>query len=69
MPGINITVNGKSIVLENSATIADFIAERKVTGTMYVIEKNKKIVNKEDYAAEPLNEGDSLELAGFAGGG
>jgi thiamine biosynthesis protein ThiS len=69
MTKINITVNGRAVTLENSATVADFVAERKVTGTMYVIEKNKQIVNKEDYATEPISEGDVLELAGFVGGG
>jgi thiamine biosynthesis protein ThiS len=66
---MKITVNGREVELSNSATIADFVVERAVTGTMYVIEKNKKIVNKEDYASEPINEGDALELVGFVGGG
>ncbi len=65
----NITVNGKAVALENSNYIADFVVERNVTGTMYVIEKNGKIVNKEDYATETLSEGDVLELVGFVGGG
>jgi len=64
-----ITLNGKSITLEQSDTIADFTMEMKITGTMYVIEKNGKIVNKEDYAAEPVVHGDVLELVGLVGGG
>ncbi|MDR1326873.1 MAG: sulfur carrier protein ThiS [Heliobacteriaceae bacterium] len=64
-----IRVNGRDVELFESGTIRDFITERKVTGTMFVIEKNGKIVNKEDYDSEPVNEGDSLELVGFVGGG
>lgn len=64
-----IRVNGRDVELLESKTIRDFIVEREVTGTMFVIEKNGKIVNKEDYDTELLNEGDSLELVGFVGGG
>jgi len=64
-----IRVNGKDVELLKSKTVMDFVAEREVTGTMFVIEKNGKIVNKEDYDTEPVNEGDSLELVGFVGGG
>ncbi|MDD3593195.1 MAG: sulfur carrier protein ThiS [Candidatus Gastranaerophilales bacterium] len=66
---MKITVNGKEVELYNSDTIADFIVERKIAGTMFVIEKNLKIINKEDYASEPLQESDTIELVGFTGGG
>jgi thiamine biosynthesis protein ThiS len=66
---MKITVNAREVELKTSKTIADFVVERSVTGTMYVIEKNGKIVNKADYATEPLTDGDVLELAGFVGGG
>ena len=66
---IFIRVNGKDVELFKSKTIRDFIIERDVSGTMFIIEKNGKIVNKEDYETEPVTEGDSLELVGFVGGG
>lgn len=66
---MKIIVNGNEVNLETSRTIADFIIERKVTGTMFAIEKNMEIINKEDYDSTELNEGDKIELVGFVGGG
>ena len=65
---MQITVNGKPVVLDRSISLRDFVAERNIKG-MFAIEKNLKIINKEDYAKEYLQEGDSLEIVGFVGGG
>ena len=65
---MQITVNGKPVVLDRSISLSDFVAERNIKG-MFAIEKNLKIINKEDYAKEYLQEGDSLEIVGFVGGG
>lgn len=69
MSTIKIEVNGKEVEIQENATIADFIIEKQVTGTMYVIEKNLKIVQKEDYSKEKIEQGDKLEIVGFFGGG
>lgn len=69
MNTINIIVNGKEVELKESKTIQDFVKERKVTGTMFVIEKNLQIIQKENYSTELLQDGDSIELVGFFGGG
>lgn len=66
---MKITVNGKEIELKNSKTVADFIAERKISGKMFVIEKNLEIIQKEDYASTEIKEGDNIEIVGFVGGG
>ncbi len=66
---MKITVNGKEVELQNSKTVSDFVLERKVTGRMFVIEKNLKIIPKEDYDKEEIKEGDVIELVGFVGGG
>lgn len=55
--------------LENSFTVADMLQERKVTGTMFVVEKNLQIVPKENYSSEKVQSGDSFEIVGFFGGG
>lgn len=69
MGTINIIVNGKDVEILENSTIADFIEERKVTGTMFVIEKNLQIVQKQDYQTEKIAKGDKIELVGFFGGG
>jgi sulfur carrier protein len=66
---IKIEVNGKEIEIQENSTVQDFIIERNVTGTMFVIEKNLEIVQKDEYATEKISEGDKIELVGFFGGG
>lgn len=69
MSTINIQVNGNDIEIKENSTIQDFIEERKVTGTMFVIEKNLKIVQKDEYTFEKIEQGDKIEIVGFFGGG
>lgn len=69
MSKIKIEVNGKEVEIENGSTVQDFIVERKVTGTMFVVEKNLKIIHKENYETEKIARGDKIELVGFFGGG
>ncbi len=65
---MHITVNGKRVELEYEMSLGDFVQDRALKG-MFAIEKNLKIINKEDYATEILHDGDSLEIVGFVGGG
>lgn len=66
---IKIEVNGKEIEINDNSTVADFIEQRQVTGTMFVIEKNLKIVQKDNYSTEKIQPGDKIEIVGFFGGG
>lgn len=69
MSTIKIEVNGKEVEIQENSTMQDFIRERQVTGTMFVIEKNLKIVQKDEYSTEKISDGDKIELVGFFGGG
>lgn len=69
MMKIKIIVNGNDVEIEHGSRISDFITERKVTGTMFAVEKNLEIINKDRYETEIIEEGDSLEIVGFFGGG
>ncbi len=66
---MDVVINGKNIKLENSSNVAEMLIERNVTGTMFVVEKNRKIVLKEDYSQTPIIENDVFEIVGFFGGG
>lgn len=66
---INVTINGKDVELSNSLTVEQMLAEREVTGTMFVVEKNLQIVPKENYCDTSVAEGDKFEIVGFFGGG
>lgn len=69
MEKINVLINGKIIPLENSSNVAEMIQERQITGTMFVVEKNLQIVQKEDYENTSVKENDVFEIVGFFGGG
>lgn len=69
MSKIKIEVNGKEVEIQENSTVQDFIEERKVTGTMFVVEKNLKIIHKDEYLSEKIKAGDQIELVGFFGGG
>lgn len=69
MAKIKIEVNGNEVEIEENSTIQEFIEDRKVTGTMFVIEKNLKIVQKNEYSSERIVSGDKIEIVGFFGGG
>lgn len=64
-----IIINGKELELDGVSTVSELLEARNVTGTMFVIEKNLEIVNKEVYSSTEVNEGDSFEIVGFFGGG
>ena len=65
---MHIKVNGKPVELEYEMTVGEFVQDRALKG-MFAIEKNLKIINKEDYSTELLQDGDSIEIVGFVGGG
>ncbi|MDD3437435.1 MAG: sulfur carrier protein ThiS [Candidatus Gastranaerophilales bacterium] len=69
MNRVKVKINGKDIELEKSSNVAEMLIEREVEGSMFVVEKNLQIVNKEDYITTKIKENDSFEIVGFFGGG
>lgn len=69
MSKIKVTVNGNEIELPEDSTIAGFVTERKVTGTMFAVEINLEIINKDQYETTVIKNGDVIEIVGFFGGG
>lgn len=66
---INIKINGKDIELNQASTIAQMLEEREVSGKMFVVEQNLKIIQKEEYSTTEVKENDIIEIVGFFGGG
>ncbi len=62
-----ITVNGKEMDFRGS--VKGLLVSLKLAGTNIVVEKNGAIVHRERYAAEPVAEGDVIEIVRFVGGG
>lgn len=69
MTKIKVIINGNEIELENSSTISEMLEERNVVGKMFVVEKNREIIQKEQYFETKVADDDVIEIVGFFGGG
>ncbi len=69
MSKIKVKINGKEVEINENSTVQGLIQQRQITGTMFVIEKNLQIIQKDKYNEVVVNPNDSLEIVGFFGGG
>ena len=68
-PAIAIVVNGKPLSVYAGATVHDFLAGKRMTDAMAIVERNGEIVPRSDYGKTPLQSGDRLEVVHAVGGG
>jgi thiamine biosynthesis protein ThiS len=70
-PGLEIEliVNGKTVTVPAESTIHDFLASKRMTDAMAIVERNGEIVPRAAYAATVLLAGDQLEVVHAVGGG
>ena len=66
---VEITVNGKTVNVSSGTTVHDFLASKRMTDTMAIVERNGEIVPRAEYGATPLAPGDRLEVVHAVGGG
>lgn len=66
---MNITVNGKAEVLEESLTIDIFLEHFGFDAKKIALEINREIVTKSMYGSISIDEGDVVEVVTFVGGG
>ena len=64
-----VTINGHSIELKSSITIADYLAQNNYKTDRIAVELNYEILPKSVYASTFLKDGDILEIVSFVGGG
>ena len=64
-----VTINGHSIELQSSITIADYLAQNNYKTDRIAVELNEAILPKDSYASTILKDGDVLEIVNFVGGG
>ncbi len=67
--GFEVTVNGKSVTLEESMTIQEFLEMKGLHQNMVVVEHNGLILKKVDFPNARLGPGDVVEVVHFVGGG
>lgn len=66
---MQLTVNGEKREIADSSTVADLLAALQITATRVAVEVNLEIVPKAHYVEQTLQDGDTIEIVHFVGGG
>jgi thiamine biosynthesis protein ThiS len=66
---MQIHVNGEARMTGDGATVADLLRELQVRPDRVAVELNLEVLDRRDFEARSLNEGDRVEIIGFIGGG
>jgi thiazole synthase len=66
---INLTVNGETRQFPEALTVAGLLEELKLDARKVALERNLEIVPRSLYGATGLDEGDTVEIVHFIGGG
>jgi thiamine biosynthesis protein ThiS len=66
---INVTVNGDKREFDSGSRLDDLLRVLELDPRMVVVEHNRVIVRRPQLQATPLEDGDSIELVHFVGGG
>ncbi|MHB1327477.1 MAG: sulfur carrier protein ThiS [Gemmatimonadales bacterium] len=66
---MNLTVNGETRSFESVATLTDLLAALGLDARAVVVEHNRAIVRRPALAETSINDGDSIEIVHFVGGG
>ncbi len=65
---MELQVNGEKMQ-SSAATLGQLIAERKLPSESLIVEHNARIVKQQEWDNTRLQEGDTIELLNFVGGG
>lgn len=69
--GLKISVNGEVLMLDSSVNTVEklithlYLEKRR----FFIVEMNREVVKKEDYAKTVIGAGDQFEIVHFVGGG
>ncbi len=66
---MTIRVNGKTVELDDVATVSGLLAHYKLEQKILVVERNGEIVDRSAYETTPILDGDRIEIVHFVGGG
>ncbi len=68
-PPLAVTVNGKAVAVAAGWTVHDFLASKRLSDGMALVELNGAILARAAYGETALDEGDTLEVVHAVGGG
>jgi len=66
---MNLTINGESKHFDNMTTLQALLVELGLAEKPVVIELNQKALAPSEFEAQPLSDGDQLEIITIAAGG
>lgn len=66
---MELIVNGETRRFERALTAAQLLAELELDPRAVVVELNRRIVRRPELGRTQLDDGDSVELVHFVGGG
>ena len=66
---MKIKLNGKEQELKDGLTVSDLLLKWKVRPELVTVEVNETILQKLDYDATQIKEGDNVEFVFYMGGG
>ncbi len=66
---MKIILNGKEFILERPVSVRGLVALRGITNPSVVVERNRAIVNREEWDMVMIAEGDTVEVLSLVGGG
>jgi thiazole synthase len=69
MSDVTVTLNGKPRQVADGASLLELLKELDVAPSRVVVEHNREIRRKDDFASTVVHAGDELELVYFVGGG
>ena len=66
---MKVTVNGEARELAPGSTVRALLEALGLGDTLVAVERNREIIPRAQHAIATLNEGDTLEVVHFVGGG
>lgn len=66
---IEVRINGKDRQIEAGLSVNELLQSLDLTPALVVVERNREILSRERYDEVTVEEGDTLELVHFVGGG
>jgi thiamine biosynthesis protein ThiS len=66
---VRVHLNGKDREVEAGHTVRSLIESLDLHPSLVVVELNREILSRDSYGDVPVQEGDTIELVHFVGGG
>lgn len=64
-----LTINGEKREIDGVSTVSELLEHFQIGHKIVVVELNREIIEKSQHEETTLNDGDSVEIIHFVGGG